>query len=47
MGVALVLAGGTVRCWGYGAVGALGYGNTENIGDEPGEMPPPDVDVGG
>lgn len=42
-----LLAGGTVRCWGYAAFGALGYGNTENIGDEPGEMPPPDVDVGG
>jgi alpha-tubulin suppressor-like RCC1 family protein len=23
-----------VRCWGWGAYGALGYGNTDNIGDD-------------
>ena len=23
----------SVRCWGYGAEGRLGYGNTENVGD--------------
>ncbi|MDQ6749911.1 MAG: hypothetical protein M3Z33_04035 [Actinomycetota bacterium] len=28
-----VLDDGTVRCWGYGGVGDLGYGNTLNIGD--------------
>ncbi len=28
-----ILRGGAVRCWGYGAYGALGYGNTNNIGD--------------
>jgi cysteine-rich repeat protein len=38
---------GVVRCWGAGGSGALGYGNTLSLGDQPGEMPPPDVDVGG
>ena len=28
-----VLAGGAVRCWGAGADGRLGYGNTQNLGD--------------
>ncbi len=28
-----ILDNGTVRCWGYGAVGQLGYGNTDSIGD--------------
>jgi alpha-tubulin suppressor-like RCC1 family protein len=28
-----VLDDGSVRCWGYGANGQLGYGNTETIGD--------------
>ncbi len=37
---------GDVRCWGEGANGRLGYGNTERIGDAPGEMPPANVDVG-
>lgn len=32
-----VLEGGALVCWGYGADGALGYGNTENIGDD--ELP--------
>ncbi|MBK8234738.1 MAG: hypothetical protein IPK74_04190 [Deltaproteobacteria bacterium] len=42
-----LLAGGTVRCWGFGGTGALGYGNTNDIGD--GETPAwaGDVDVGG
>lgn len=40
------LAGGTVT-WGAGEYGRLGYGNQANIGDEPGEMPPADVDLGG
>jgi len=30
-----------VRCWGYNTHGSLGYGHTNHIGDEPGEMPPP------
>jgi len=28
-----VLVAGSVRCWGYGANGQLGYGNTDTIGD--------------
>lgn len=38
---------GTVRCWGDSMQGQLGYGSTQTVGDEPGEMPPPDVEVGG
>lgn len=36
-----------VRCWGYGIKGTLGQGTTENLGDGPGDMPPPDVPLGG
>lgn len=36
-----------VRCWGYNAGGQLGYGHTNTLGDEPGEMPTPDLDLGG
>jgi cysteine-rich repeat protein len=43
----VVLEGGVVRCWGSNAVGQLGEGNTDHRGDQPGEMPPPDIDVGG
>jgi len=32
-----VLDDGTVRCWGYNAYGQLGYGNTNNLGDD--ELP--------
>ncbi len=32
-----LLNDGTVRCWGFGGNGRLGYGNTNNIGDDPGE----------
>lgn len=30
----VILEGGQVRCWGYGANGRLGLGNTANIGDD-------------
>ena len=29
-----VLDGGSVRCWGFGALGNLGYANTQTIGDD-------------
>ena len=34
-----LLSSGAVRCWGGGARGQLGYGNTRGIGHEPGESP--------
>jgi alpha-tubulin suppressor-like RCC1 family protein len=43
-----VLEGGTVRCWGMNLGGQLGYGHTENIGDD--ELPtdePNPIDMGG
>ncbi len=33
------LDNGTVRCWGTGDAGRLGYGNENNVGDDPGETP--------
>jgi alpha-tubulin suppressor-like RCC1 family protein len=38
---------GTVRCWGNSSFAALGTGTTELVGDEPGDMPPNDLQVGG
>ena len=38
---------GAVRCWGLGANGRLGYGNTNNIGDNETPASAADVDVGG
>ena len=43
-----LLTGGTVRCWGFGGNGRLGYGNTDVIGDNeaPGSVGPVDLDPG-
>ena len=38
---------GKVRCWGEGTLGALGYGNTLNIGDNETPSVAGDIDVGG
>jgi alpha-tubulin suppressor-like RCC1 family protein len=45
--VCAVIEGGTVRCWGFGAEGRLGYDADGNVGD--GETPKDgkDVDIGG
>jgi alpha-tubulin suppressor-like RCC1 family protein len=42
-----LLAGGTVRCWGSGEQGQLGYANTENIGDDETPASVGDVNIGG
>jgi alpha-tubulin suppressor-like RCC1 family protein len=42
-----LLLGGTVRCWGWGGWGELGYGDTKNIGDDETPASVGDVDVGG
>ncbi|MCB1316471.1 MAG: hypothetical protein KDK27_10985, partial [Leptospiraceae bacterium] len=40
-------AAGTVRCWGLADRGQLGYGNTNNIGDDESPASAGDVNVGG
>lgn len=40
-----ILKGERLTCWGYNTRGQLGYGHTENIGDQPGEMPTMDVQL--
>jgi alpha-tubulin suppressor-like RCC1 family protein len=44
-----LLSTGSVRCWGYGYYGALGYGNQQSLGGTPDTIPARngDVDVGG
>eukprot|EP00004_Rigifila_ramosa_P000590 TRINITY_DN1060_c0_g1_i6.p1 TRINITY_DN1060_c0_g1~~TRINITY_DN1060_c0_g1_i6.p1 ORF type:complete len:2311 (-),score=422.95 TRINITY_DN1060_c0_g1_i6:14-6157(-) len=42
-----ILTTGALKCWGAGAYGALGTGNTNNIGDQAGEMPPANTSIGG
>jgi hypothetical protein len=34
-----ILDGGSVRCWGLGTSGQLGYGNTSDVGDTPTSLP--------
>jgi len=43
-----VLDDGTVRCWGFGANGQLGYANTDNVGDDeaPATVGPVDLGAG-
>lgn len=33
-----LLSNGSVKCWGNGSIGKLGYGNEDNVGDSSGEM---------
>lgn len=42
-----LLTTGNVRCWGDGAAGELGYGNTETIGDDETPASAGDVNIGG
>jgi alpha-tubulin suppressor-like RCC1 family protein len=42
-----LLETGAVRCWGRGLDGQLGYGNTNNIGDNESPVVAGDVNVGG
>ncbi len=46
-GTCALLASGSVRCWGWGEAGELGYGNIEDIGDTETPAQVGDVDVGG
>ena len=41
-----LLDNGTVRCWGFGANGRLGYGSTDAIGDNEAPFTPGPVDLG-
>ena len=43
-----VVTGGAVRCWGFGAEGRLGYGNTNTVGDDetPAAVGPVDLGPG-
>jgi len=41
-----VLDDGTVRCWGFGSDGRLGYGTTQTLGDNESLTDVPPVDIG-
>lgn len=43
----LVFTSGRVRCWGGDEFGSLGYEDTLDRGGQPGDLPTPDVDLGG
>jgi alpha-tubulin suppressor-like RCC1 family protein len=43
----VILGDGSLRCWGHGDYGALGYNNKQSLGDMPGELPLQPVPVGG
>eukprot|EP01083_Nonionella_stella_P318304 1162736_1 len=36
--VCALFTSGNIKCWGLCSYGQLGYGNTNNLGDKPGEM---------
>jgi alpha-tubulin suppressor-like RCC1 family protein len=42
-----LMEGGSLRCWGSGDEGALGYGNIEHVGDDETPAQAGDVPVGG
>ncbi|MGH1340294.1 MAG: RCC1 domain-containing protein [Nannocystales bacterium] len=42
-----LISAGSVRCWGHGGEGQLGYGNTETVGDDETPYSAGNVDVGG
>lgn len=42
-----VLAGGRLRCWGYGGHGQLGRGSTDDVGDDETPASAGDLDLGG
>lgn len=43
----VLLEGGRLRCWGDGDRGRLGTGSTDDLGDQPGELPVADVKLSG
>jgi len=42
-----ILDSSAVRCWGLGGLGQLGYGNTEDVGDDEAPASAGDVELGG
>jgi alpha-tubulin suppressor-like RCC1 family protein len=42
-----ILEGGAIRCWGLGATGRLGYGNSRNVGDDETPATMGDIELGG